>query len=123
LNGEEKALPDPDRVIFVVGLMEHDDGNPEALRGIAAAQLSAALFATLGADRRTVASRALQTLGSAVQVPTGGPSTDEAVGGTKEAAKGPRKEAIPMIVVAMPLRAPRRAGGEAGTRSFTIYRS
>jgi hypothetical protein len=79
LNGDERGL-NPDSVIFVVGLMENDDGNPEALRGIAAAQLSATLFATLGAPRPTVVGRVLQALGSSMQVPTGGPSTDEAVG-------------------------------------------
>ena len=40
LNGEERALSNPDDAIFIVGLMENDDGNAENLRGIVAATVA-----------------------------------------------------------------------------------
>src|SRR5688500_6685068 len=36
LFGEERALPNPDDAIFLVGLMEWDDGNAQSLRNIVA---------------------------------------------------------------------------------------
>ncbi len=85
LHGEERALPNPDDAVFIVGLMEHDDGRSEALRGLVAAQVNSELFATLGvADRPTRVGRLVQAFGSALRIPTGGPSTDEVIGGPQE---------------------------------------
>lgn len=85
LNGEERALPNPDDAIFIVSLMENDDGNAEALRGLIAAQVNSELFATLSVtDRATRVGRILQAANSAMGLPTGGPSFDESVGFPQE---------------------------------------
>ncbi|MFI7578705.1 hypothetical protein [Micromonospora sp. NPDC049497] len=80
LYGEERALPSPNDVIFLVALMEWDDGNAQALRNIVAGSVNSALFASLGADRNRRVGVVMQAFNGALQTPTGGPSTDEWVG-------------------------------------------
>lgn len=81
LFGEERALPNPDDVIFLVGLMEWDDGNAQSLRNIVAMSINSALFASLGVtDRNQRVGLLMQAFNGALQTPTGGPSTDECVG-------------------------------------------
>ncbi len=95
LNGEERALPNPDDAVFIVGLMENDDGNPVALRGIVAAQVNSEVFATLGiTDRALRVGRLMQAFASAQQVPTGGPSTDEVIGLPQELRFTPQEVAL-----------------------------
>jgi hypothetical protein len=48
LNGEERVLPSPDSAIFIVSLMENDNGDSENLRGIIALATTGALSATIG---------------------------------------------------------------------------
>jgi len=85
LNGEERALSNPDDAIFIASLMENDDGNAEALRGFVAAAANSALFASLDVtDRATRVTRVMEAINSAMNIPTGFPSTDEKIGGPKE---------------------------------------
>lgn len=95
LNGEERTLPNPDNAIFIVGLMENDDGNTEALRGIVAAQVNSAVFASLGVtDRAIRVGLIMQAFNSALQTPTGFPSTDEVIGGSQELRFTPQEIAL-----------------------------
>jgi hypothetical protein len=80
LNGEERALPNPDGVIFIVSLIENDDGDTENLRGIIALAATGALSATIGASRATRVSRLLQDINSAMGTVTGGPNFDDKIG-------------------------------------------
>ncbi|WP_345539849.1 hypothetical protein [Phytohabitans rumicis] len=81
LNGEARSLQNPDDTIFLVGLMEWDDGNAQALRNLVAASVNSALFASLNVtDRSTRVNLLMQAFNGALQTPTGGPSTDEWVG-------------------------------------------
>lgn len=76
LNGEERALSNPDDAIFLVALMENDDGNAEALRGLVAASVNSALFASLGvSDRSTRVGLLMEAINSAIRTPTGGPTS------------------------------------------------
>jgi hypothetical protein len=85
LNGEERGLPNPDDAIFIASLMENDDGNAEALRGLVAAGANSALFASLNVtDRPTRVNRVMEAINSAMNIPTGGPSIDEKIGGPQE---------------------------------------
>jgi hypothetical protein len=85
LDTGEKDLSNPDDTVFIVGLMENDDGNSEALRGIVEAQAAASLFATLGVtDRTERVRRLMEAVNSALRVPTGGPSLDERIGESQE---------------------------------------
>lgn len=79
LNADEKPLATPEDAIFVAGLMENDDGRPDAARGVVASALSATLLQTLGADRAEVVRRLIESVRSALKIPTGFPSTDELV--------------------------------------------
>lgn len=84
LFGEEREL-NPDTTIFTASLMENDDGDAEAARGAVAIALNAALFSSLTiTDRPTRVALIIQAVDAALRLPTGGPSFDEAVGGTRE---------------------------------------
>ena len=84
LHGEERGLSNLDDAIFVVGLMENDNGDAEALRGIVAMAVNSALFATLSADRMTRIERVRQVFASAMLTPTGVPDPDDRIGGPQE---------------------------------------
>lgn len=85
LNGEERALSNPDDAIFLVALMENDDGNAEALRGLVAASVNSALFASLGvSDRSTRVGLLMEAINSAIRTPTGGPNFDDRIGDSQE---------------------------------------
>jgi hypothetical protein len=76
---DERALAAPEDAIIIAALMENDSGNPVAARGIVAAQVAATIAATAGADREFRLRRLLDTVHSALQTPTGFPSTDETI--------------------------------------------
>jgi hypothetical protein len=80
LNGEERALPNPDDAIFIVSLMENDNGDPGNLRGIIALAATGTLSATIGASRETRVSRLLQDIDSAMGTVTGAPNFDDKIG-------------------------------------------
>jgi hypothetical protein len=80
LGGEERALPNPNGAIFIVGLMENDDGDTENLRGIVAGIVAGTISATLGADRMTIVNRLLQDVNSSLNTITGAPNFDDQVG-------------------------------------------
>ncbi|WP_404323047.1 hypothetical protein LG298_01595 [Cytobacillus firmus] len=85
LYGEERAMPNPDDVIFLVGLMEWDDGNAQALRNMVAGSIQGALFSSLGErNRNRRVESLLRAFNGALHTPTGGPSTDEWVGEGQE---------------------------------------
>ena len=84
LGGEERALPNPDDAIFIVGLMENDNGDAENLRGIVAGIVAGTISATLGADRTTIVNRLLQDINSALNTITGAPNFDDQVGPPRE---------------------------------------
>lgn len=80
LASEERRMVTPDEAIFVVSLMENDDGDPEALRGVIALAATGALSATIGATRATRVQRLLEDINSAMGTPTGLPNLDDRVG-------------------------------------------
>ena len=80
LNGEERALANPDDAIFIVSLMENDNGDAENLRGIIALTATGALSATIGANRAIRVSRLIQDINSAMGTVTGAPNFDDKIG-------------------------------------------
>lgn len=85
LSGEERALPNPDDVIFLAAVMEWDDGDAHMLRGIVAAQVAAELLASISVrDRGERVRRVSQAFDSALRTPTGFPNLDDRIGGVQE---------------------------------------
>lgn len=84
IEGIEKPINSVNDVIFVVALMENDDGSPEALRGTAKAIVTSTVFASLGQPRSSVVSRVIADLESATRIPTGAPNFDDRIGTPQE---------------------------------------
>lgn len=84
LTGNPAALSDPDSVIFVMALVENDDGDPEALRGIVKGLVSASLIGSLGFDRDDKVKALINDINSGLGVPTGFPNFDDKVGKPEE---------------------------------------
>lgn len=119
LNGEERELRNPDDAIFLVGLMEWDDGNAQALRNIVAGSVNSALSASLGiTDRNQRAGLVMQAFNGALQTPTGGPSTDEWVGLGQELRF--TSDEIALAETGTPARRPLRFQGDGGDYTLTF---
>lgn len=76
INGSPAALADPDQVIFVVALMEHDAGRPGTLQGIVKGIVGGSVFGSIALDRRTKVASLLRDVSSALGTPSG-PSLDQ----------------------------------------------
>jgi hypothetical protein len=81
INGQLGGqIADPDNVIFAVGLMENDDGDPEAMRGIVKGIVGGSVLGSLTAPRADKVSALLNDINSAMGTPTGAPNFDDRVG-------------------------------------------
>ena len=80
INGAPAPLNDPDEAIFVVGLMENDDGDPEALRGIVKGVVGGSVLGTLTAVRSDKVAALMRDVNSAMGPPTGAPNFDDRIG-------------------------------------------
>jgi hypothetical protein len=84
VTGKPAPLTDPSKAIFIVSLMENDDGHPEALRAIVKGVVGSSVFGTLGSDRPTQVAKLIQDVSSALETPTGGPNFDDKIGEPQE---------------------------------------
>jgi hypothetical protein len=84
VTGRPVALANPDQGIFVVGLMENDNGDPEALRGIVKGIVGGSMVGSLSLDRTDKVNALIRDVNSALGTPTGGPNFDEKIGGPQE---------------------------------------
>ncbi len=84
INGAPAQLSNPDTVIFIVSLMENDNGNAENLRGLVAGSVSGSLFSSLSLIRANRVTALLSAVYSMSQTPTGFPNTDDLVGPPQE---------------------------------------
>lgn len=73
-------LDSPDDAIFIVALMEWDDGNPHAVRGLVSASAAVALGSSLGQPRDVIATALIQNISDNVLLPTGVPNFDDTIG-------------------------------------------
>ena len=78
------AITNPDDVIFVVSVMENDDGEPEAARGLAKVAAVTSLAGSVGLSRSDRIRRLINDINSALEVPTGAPNFDDRVGTSQE---------------------------------------
>ena len=84
LNGASATLTNPDDVIFVAGLMENDDGDPENLRGIVKGVVGGSVFRSLTFNRNDKVSKLINDVNSALATVTGAPNFDDQVGFPQE---------------------------------------
>ncbi|HZX96227.1 MAG TPA: hypothetical protein VFE90_17030 [Myxococcales bacterium] len=79
-NRTAVAIANPSSVIFVVSVMENDDGKPGALRTLVKAAAVASLAASNGMPRATRVQKLLADIHGALGIPTGAPNFDDIVG-------------------------------------------
>jgi hypothetical protein len=84
VNGQPADLTDPDQVIFIVAVMENDNGDPEALRGIVKGEVGSSVLGSLAAPRAEKVTALLNDVNSALGTPTGAPNFDDQVGFPQE---------------------------------------
>ncbi|MFY9573515.1 MAG: hypothetical protein WAV20_19125 [Blastocatellia bacterium] len=84
LTGTPAALKNPDQAIFVVSLMENDDGNPEALREFVKVSVGLSVLGSLSFDRAAKVGSLIRDVNSAIELPTGIPNVDQKIGAPQE---------------------------------------
>jgi hypothetical protein len=85
LQGADAPITDPDQVIFLVALMENDNGDPQALRGIVKGEVGGSILGSLGnPDRNVKVATLIRDIDSALGTPTGAPNFDDQVGPVQE---------------------------------------
>ncbi|NUT31978.1 MAG: hypothetical protein HOV79_02780 [Hamadaea sp.] len=80
INGFPAPLTDPDDVIFMVSLIEEDDGQPGVLRGLVRASVVASVAATMTFPRDDRVRMLREDLDSILDTPTGAPNYDDVIG-------------------------------------------
>jgi len=84
VNGGSSTITDPNTAIFLVSVMENDDGQPQALRSIVKGAAGGSVLSTLSATRDNKVAALIRDVGGATGTPTGGPNFDDQVGPTQE---------------------------------------
>ncbi len=80
LNNNAATINDPNDVIFVVALMENDDGKSETLRGVVKGLVGASLLSSASFTRNEKANHLIDDINAAIGTPTGAPNFDDKVG-------------------------------------------
>jgi len=84
LNRQPALINNPAQVIFLVALMENDNGKPKAARGLVKGAAVASLASSTNANRAERIKRLIADINSALSIPTGFPNFDDQVGSTQE---------------------------------------
>jgi hypothetical protein len=84
LNGKPDEIQSNNDVLFLVGLMENDDGSAKAARGLAKQAVTASLAASIGQPRTQRVASAIADMNSILEMPTGGPNFDDRIGSVQE---------------------------------------
>jgi hypothetical protein len=75
-----KTITDASKVIFVVSLVENDDGDTSAMRTLVKSASIASLAASTSMARSDRVSKLIADIKGALQIPTGAPNFDDPVG-------------------------------------------
>jgi hypothetical protein len=84
LNGKPALVNNPAQVIFLVAMMENDDGKPKAGRGLVKGAAVASLASSTNASRADRIKSLIKDIESAVLIPTGAPNFDDPIDKVKE---------------------------------------
>lgn len=68
-NKAPKAIAKPDDVIFLASVLERDDGNPNAVRGLVKGLLAATLATSQNVSRNVLIEKLKRDMDSAIQTP------------------------------------------------------
>lgn len=79
-NESPTVINDPEDVIFVVALMEKDNGNVSAARGIAKIAAVGSLGASTNQTHRERTQKMVADISGVLNIPTGGPNRDDVIG-------------------------------------------
>jgi hypothetical protein len=83
-NATGKTISDLSKVIFIVSLMENDNGSPAAARGLVKAATAVSLVASNALARPLRVKKLLADIDSALAIPTGAPNFDDQIEVSKE---------------------------------------
>ena len=84
IGGASSSLANPDDAIFIVAMMENDDGDPQLTRGVVDTAVNVSLVESLALPRAAKVTTLVRDVDSARRAPTGIPSFDEAIGVPQE---------------------------------------
>jgi hypothetical protein len=84
VSGSPTPIENPDDAIFLVSLMEHDDGDAAAARTIVKGAAAATLASSMGMTRAERVTKLISDINGALAIPTGAPNFDDRVGSTQE---------------------------------------
>jgi hypothetical protein len=84
IGGVPTSLIDPNDAIFVVAMMENDNGDPQRTRGVVDAAVNVSLVESLAIARPGKVTTLMRDLDSARRIPTGFPNFDDAIGDPQE---------------------------------------
>lgn len=73
-------IANPDQVIFIVSMMENDDGKPGAARAIVKGAATASLAGSNGQPRAIRVKKLIADINGALKIPTGAPNFDDLIG-------------------------------------------
>lgn len=84
VTGDPAPLDDPDKVIFIVALMENDNGDTDALRGIVKGVVASSVYGSISLSRQNKVAALIKDINSELRMPTGFPNFDDKVGDPQE---------------------------------------
>ncbi|HMO09532.1 MAG TPA: hypothetical protein PKD10_18090 [Paracoccaceae bacterium] len=79
-NRTGKKIADRDTVIFIVSMMENDDGKAKAARTLVKAAATAAVVNSLTLPRADRVKKLVDDINGALKLPTGAPNFDDLIG-------------------------------------------
>ena len=79
-NKTSAPIASPNDVVFIVSVMENDDGKPNTLRTLVKLAAVGSLAASSGMARATRVQKLIADIGGALGTPTGAPNFDDVVG-------------------------------------------
>ena len=86
IGGVPTSLPDPNEAIFLVAMMENDNGDPQLARGIVDGVVTASLATSFAVPRAGKVTTLMHDVDSGARTPTGGPNFDDAIGRIRSCA-------------------------------------
>jgi hypothetical protein len=84
IGGVPAPLVDPNDAIFIVAMMENDNGDPQLARGFVDTAVNASLVESLAVARPGKVTTLMRDVDSARRIPTGAPNFDDTIGAPQE---------------------------------------